>query len=73
MESLLITQMDSIIIEEPKKQHNLADLCQEPGEDKKKFFLLYRGSRDGFTAKSFHTKCAGRGSTLTVIKSANKG
>ena len=69
LESLLITQLDSFIIEEPKKQHNICDLCQEVGHDKRKFYLLYRGTRDTFTPKGFHNKVDGRGATLTIIKS----
>jgi hypothetical protein len=30
--------------------------------------LLYRGTRDGFTAKSFHEKCDGKENTITIIK-----
>ncbi|RIB17425.1 kinase-like domain-containing protein [Gigaspora rosea] len=32
------------------------------------FKLLLRGSRDGFTPASFHKKCDGQGSTLTILK-----
>ena len=35
---------------------------------KTEFKLLFRGSRDQFTASSFHSKCDGKGATLTVIK-----
>jgi outer membrane murein-binding lipoprotein Lpp len=31
------------------------------------FNLLWRGSRDGFTAKEFHRRCDGRTNTLTLI------
>jgi len=31
--------------------------------------LLYRGSRDGFSAQNFHSKCDYKGPTVTVIKS----
>ena len=31
--------------------------------------LLYRGSRDGFQAKTFHEKCNNKGETLVLIKS----
>lgn len=31
--------------------------------------LIYRGSRDGFTSSSFHSKCDGVAKTITVIKS----
>ena len=30
--------------------------------------LLYRASRDGFTAQAFHSKCDGKGPTVTIIK-----
>jgi hypothetical protein len=34
---------------------------------KKKFTLLWRGSRDGFSADDFHPRCDGHPNTLTVI------
>jgi hypothetical protein len=34
---------------------------------RKRFNLLWRGSRDGFTAKQFHRRCDGRANTLTLI------
>jgi hypothetical protein len=34
---------------------------------KKQFSLLYRGSRDSFSASAFHARCNGRSNTLTVI------
>jgi len=33
--------------------------------------LLYRGTRDGDTAKSFHDKCDNKGPTLTLCKEKN--
>jgi hypothetical protein len=30
--------------------------------------LLYRATRDGFTSKAFHSKCDGKGNTITIIK-----
>ncbi len=30
--------------------------------------LLYRATRDGFTSKTFHSKCDGVGNTITIIK-----
>jgi hypothetical protein len=30
--------------------------------------LLYRATRDGFTASTFHSKCDGKGNTVTIIK-----
>ncbi len=34
-----------------------------------KLHLLYRGSRDGFTAKAFHSRCDNVGPTVVVIQS----
>jgi hypothetical protein len=34
---------------------------------KKEFTLLWRGSRDGFRARDFHSRCNGHPNTLTVI------
>jgi hypothetical protein len=34
---------------------------------RKCFNLLWRGSRDGFTAREFHRRCDGRANTLTLI------
>jgi hypothetical protein len=33
--------------------------------------LLYRGSRDGFQARAFHSRCDGHGNTVTLILSTN--
>lgn len=37
----------------------------------KKATLLYRGSRDGFMASDFHSRCDNFGDTLTVVKSTS--
>jgi hypothetical protein len=34
-------------------------------------FLLYKATRDGFEASSFHSKCDGRANTVTIIKTNN--
>ncbi len=33
-----------------------------------KGILLYRARRDGFTGEAFHSKCDGKGNTITIIK-----
>jgi hypothetical protein len=33
----------------------------------KRFSLLWRGSRDGFKAQKFHSRCDGHSNTLTVV------
>ncbi len=35
---------------------------------KDKWTLLYRGTRDGFGAADFHSKCDGHSNTLTIVK-----
>lgn len=35
---------------------------------RQKFNLVYRGSRDGFRASDFHSKCDNRPNTLTIIQ-----
>jgi hypothetical protein len=36
--------------------------------ERKKWKLLYRGSRDGFRSSNFHEKCDGQSNTLTLIE-----
>jgi hypothetical protein len=38
---------------------------------RKKFVLLWRGTRDGFRASEFHHRCDGHGNTLTIIQDTN--
>ena len=55
-----------------KKQANdLIELCGFIRDDK--WMLLYRGTRDSFSAKSFHFKCNGKTPTLTIyqVKESN--
>ena len=33
------------------------------------FRLIFRGSKDGFTAAAFHLKCDNKGPTFIIIKS----
>jgi hypothetical protein len=47
----------------------LIKLCEFSEKDE--WTLLYRGSRDGFGAKEFHSKCDGHSNTLTIIKGKN--
>jgi hypothetical protein len=41
-------------------------LCEFCPNDK--WSLLYRGTRDGFGSRDFHSKCDGHKNTLTVCK-----
>jgi hypothetical protein len=44
----------------------LVNLCEFSLKDK--WTLLYRGTRDGFGAANFHSKCDRHKNTLTIIK-----
>jgi len=35
--------------------------------------LIFRGTKDGFTASAFHTKCDNKGATITIVKAKNNG
>jgi hypothetical protein len=41
-------------------------LCEFSPKDK--WILIYRGTRDGFGAADFHSKCDGHSNTLTLLK-----
>ena len=43
-------------------------LCEFSHNDS--WSLLYRGTRDGFSANSFHLKCDGHLATLTILKAS---
>ena len=69
--STKIDQMiDSLIILNRSQMKELMSLCQFiPAEQK--WNLIYRASRDGFEASSFHSKCDNKPNTLVIIKSEN--
>jgi hypothetical protein len=46
--------------------NELIKLCEFSPNDK--WSLLYRGTRDGFGARAFHTRCDGHSNTLTIFK-----
>ena len=50
--------------------HSEADLLHQWVSEaiggKVTFKLLWQGSRDGFSASTFHTKCNGQGPTLSI-------
>ena len=37
----------------------------------KKFTLLFRASKDGFSASNFHSKCDGKNNTVTLVETLN--
>ena len=61
-------KIDSTILSNDKMKKDVVQLCKLTG---KEFKLLYRASRDGFQASSFHAKCDNLPKTLTIIKATN--
>jgi hypothetical protein len=59
--------MDSIILPETNQINHLITLCDF--QTTKRFNLIYRASKDGFEASSFHLKCDKQPNTLIIIKS----
>jgi hypothetical protein len=49
-----------------KQPSELINLCEFSLKDK--WTLLYRGTRDGFGAANFHSKCDNHTNTLTILK-----
>jgi hypothetical protein len=56
----------SQILKGERQITELLNLCEFSLDDK--WSLLYRGTRDGFGAKDFHSKCDGHSNTLTILK-----
>ena len=50
----------------PKEADLLHQWVSEAIGGKVTFKLLWQGSRDGFSASTFHTKCNGQGPTLSI-------
>jgi len=61
---------NSLIIEDVKDQMLLQKWVSEASDNAEiKFQLLWKASIDGFRASIFHSKCDGKGPTVTIIKS----
>ncbi len=61
-----INLFKSEILKDLEQSFELIKLCEFSLNDK--LCLLYRGTRDGFGAKAFHSKCDGHSNTLTIVK-----
>eukprot|EP00331_Platyophrya_macrostoma_P015794 CAMPEP_0176471350 /NCGR_PEP_ID=MMETSP0127-20121128/41082_1 /TAXON_ID=938130 /ORGANISM="Platyophrya macrostoma, Strain WH" /LENGTH=449 /DNA_ID=CAMNT_0017865985 /DNA_START=27 /DNA_END=1376 /DNA_ORIENTATION=+ len=62
-----VSSLDSKIL---KKAGDISLLKKWISEKAKPTFkLIYRGSKDGYTASNFHSKCDNKGPTVVVIKS----
>ena len=60
--------IDSAIVGTYGMENELVELCKLSG---KQFKLLYRATKDGFEAASFHAKCDNQANTFTVIRTTN--
>jgi hypothetical protein len=58
--------LKSEILTNNQQSFELIYLCKFSPNDK--WSLLYRGTRDGFGAKDFHSKCDSQSNTLTILK-----
>ena len=58
------------ILKTSTDQSNLHKMLSESYQGKMKYELLWQGTRDGFRASDFHSKCNGKGPTVTVIVSS---
>ena len=59
------TSINSAILVTDKMKNDLVALCKLSG---KRFKMIYRATRDGFQASSFHAKCDHQSRTLTIIQ-----
>ena len=58
-----------ILKNEPANKNLIADWVNETIKaDRVALNLIYRGSRDGYTAKNFHEKCDNRGPTVVIVE-----
>ena len=61
-------QSSSILLER-KQIKELMSLCEFSKDQK--WNLIYKGSKDGFKASDFHSKCDDKSNTLVIVKSSN--
>ena len=60
--------MDSNICNHTEKL-SLLGIISNKMKKETKLKLLFRASKDGFSAKSFHSKCDNKGATITIVRS----
>jgi hypothetical protein len=66
-----MNSMKSQILKGEQQYFELLKLCEFSPDDK--WSLLYRGTRDGFGSRDFHSKCDGHANTLTIFKAKGSG
>jgi hypothetical protein len=67
--TIIINKMSSTILSEKYQTEQPMSLCEFPVDQK--FNLIYKATKDGFEASSFHSKCNDKPNTLIIIKSKN--
>ena len=65
--SFICLKFDSNIVETKDLQSELIQLCRF--SEVFKWRLVYRGTRDGFSAYNFHSRCNWIANTLTIVQS----
>ena len=69
---VVVTGFDSNILTTSSSQAlDLIKVCEF--DSNRKFTLVYRASRDGFSAEQFHAKCDNIPKTLSIIKARHSG
>ena len=63
--------MNSRLINNVALSHNLEELLKKKELNGRKWSLLYQGSRDGFRASNFHSRCDNKPNTLTIVQSTS--
>lgn len=59
---------DSVILKETNDKKQIEKYFKQNGEKLEYATLLFRASRDGYTAADFHRLCNNKGATLLIIK-----
>ena len=52
--------------------NKVEELLKKKDLNGRKWSLLYRGTRDGFGASDFHSRCDNKPNTLTIVKSTSR-
>ncbi|XP_065841109.1 uncharacterized protein [Oscarella lobularis] len=60
-----------IVSSDSQYQEVLALWLQDDGIGAENWMLIYRGTRDGFQASTFHSLCDNKGATISVIKTTH--
>ena len=63
--------MPSRIINTAALSQKLEELLRKKDLNGRKWSLLYQGSRDGFRASHFHSRCDNKPNTLTIVQSTS--